>query len=145
MLLRSRNASSTGFFGRNTVATTNRDRLQSLRATQILGHMRTLLCISTLCLVLVGCATASRDVRAVWIQPTLPPADLLPPSGFTVTPAQAISAARKSGALSPKHVWHVYSDSDYYYLHDAFLGDSPRRAYAQGVRIDGRTGEIVRR
>jgi hypothetical protein len=107
--------------------------------------MRALLSISFLCLALVGCATTSRDVHAVWAQPTLPPADLSPPSGFTITPAQAVSVALESGALSLKHVWHVYSDSGYYYVHDTFLGDSPRRAYAQGVRIDGRTGEIVRR
>ena len=107
--------------------------------------MRTLLSISIVCLVLVGCATASREVRAVWTQPTSPPADLPSPSGFTVTPAQAVSVARESRALSVKHVWHVYADSGYYYVHDTFLGDGPRRAFAQGVRIDGRTGEIVRR
>ena len=75
----------------------------------------------------------------------MPPADLPPPSGFTVTPAQAVSAARESGSLSLKHVWHVYADSGYYYVHDTFLGDSPRRAFVQGVRVDGKTGEIVRR
>jgi hypothetical protein len=107
--------------------------------------MRTLLSISVLCLALLGCATSSHDIRAVWTQPTLPPANLPPPSGFTVTPAQAASAVRKSGALSLKHVWHVYADSGYYYVQDTFLGDGPHRAFAQGVRIDGRTGEIVRR
>jgi hypothetical protein len=111
----------------------------------MLSHVRTLLSISILCLALAGCAIASRDVRTVWIQPTLPPADLPPPSGFTVTPAQAISAARGSGALSLKHVWHVYADSRYYYVHDTFFGDGLRRALAQGVRIDGKTGEIVSR
>jgi hypothetical protein len=107
--------------------------------------MRALLTISVLCPTLLGCTATSREVHAVWTQPTLPPADLPPPSGFTVTPAQAISAARQSGALSLKHVWHIYSDSGYYYVHDTFLGDGPRRAFTQGVRVDGKTGEIVRR
>ncbi|MGH9880620.1 MAG: hypothetical protein ACRD6N_04225 [Pyrinomonadaceae bacterium] len=107
--------------------------------------MRSLLSISILCFALVGCAKASRDVRAVWTQQTSPPANLPPPSGFTVTPAQAFSLARESGALSLKHVWYIYADSGYYYVHDTFLGDSPRRAFVQGVRIHGRTGEIVRR
>ncbi len=107
--------------------------------------MRTLLSISTLCLVLLGCATPSRDVRAVWTQPTAPPSDLPAPDGFTVSPSRAYSAVWDSRALSLKHVWHIYADSRYYYVHDTFLGDSPRRALAQGVRIDGQTGEIVRR
>lgn len=107
--------------------------------------MRTFISILALCLMFVGCDTASRDVHPVWTQPTLPPADLPPPSGFKITPAQAVSAARESGALSLKHVWHIYADSDYYYVHDTFLGDSPRRAFTQGIRVDGRTGEIARR
>ena len=53
--------------------------------------------------------------------------------------------ARQSGALSLKHVWHVYADSGCYYVHDTFLGDGPSQAFAQGVQIDGRTGEIVKR
>src|SRR5688572_17004686 len=101
--------------------------------------MRTLFPISALCLALVGCTTTSRDVRAVWTQPTPPTADLPAPPGFSVTPAQAFTTVRESGAISLKHAWHVYADSGYYYVHDTFLGDGPRRAFAQGVRIDGRT------
>ena len=96
------------------------------------------------CLV-VGCTTVSRDFRAVWMQHTSPPADLPPPSRFTITPAQAFAVARESGEITLKNVWYLYADSDYYYVHDTFLGDDPCRAFAQGVRIDGRTGEIVRR
>lgn len=107
--------------------------------------MRTLLSIPILCLVLLGCATTPQEVRAIWAKPTSPPSDLPAPVGFTVTPAQAFEIARESKMISLKHVWHVYADSAYYYVHDTFLGDSPHRAYAQGVRIDGRTGEIVRR
>lgn len=44
-----------------------------------------------------------------------------------------------------KHDWHIYADSQYYYVHDTFLGDNPRRAFDLGVRVDGQSGEIVRR
>ena len=108
-------------------------------------HMRTLLSIVTLCLVVAGCTTLPSDVRAVWTEKTPPPADLAAPAGFGITPAKAYSVVFDSRALSLKHIWYVYADSRYYYVHDTFLGDSPRRAFAQGVRIDGQTGEIVRR
>lgn len=110
-----------------------------------LDRMCMLLSTSAFCLILVGCATTPREVRAVWTQPTIPPADLSAPSGFTVTPTQAFTVARDSDMISLKHIWHIYADSHYYYVHDTFLGDSPRRAYAQAVRIDGQTGHIVRR
>ena len=84
-------------------------------------------------------------MQAVWKQPSKPPSDLSAPPGFVTTPAQAYSAVRDARALSLKHVWHVYADSSYYYVHDTFLGGGPRRAYAQGVRVDGHTGQIVKR
>ncbi len=34
-------------------------------------------------------------------------------------------------------------DHRYYYIHDTFLGAGATRARASGLRIDGRTGEIV--
>jgi hypothetical protein len=108
-------------------------------------HMRTLLSIAMLCLVVVGCTTVPRDLQAVWTEKAPPPADIAAPAGFAITPSKAYSVVFDSRALSLKHVWHVYADSRYYYVHDAFLGDSPRRAFAQGVRVDGQTGEIVRR
>ncbi len=107
--------------------------------------MRTLLLVAALCFLIAGRATAPRDLRAVWMEKTAPPADLAAPTGFVVTPSKAYSVVLDSRALSMKHVWHVYADSRYYYVHDTFLGDSPSRAYAQGVGIDGQTGEIVKR
>jgi hypothetical protein len=101
--------------------------------------------IVTLCLILPGCVMPSRDFLAVWTQQTAPPTDLPAPDGFAVTPSQAYSVVRDAHALSLKHVWHIYADSQYYYVHDIFLSDSPRRAFTQGVLIDGQTGEIVRR
>ena len=109
------------------------------------GIIRTPLAISVLGLVLAGCATTPRDLRAVWTQPTRPPIDLPAPAGFSVTPAHALAVTRSSRMLSQKHIWHIYADSRYYYVHDTFLSESPKRVYAQGVRIDGQTGEIVRR
>ena len=95
--------------------------------------------------MLLGCATTPREIRAVWTQPTPPPGDLPAPPGFTVTPAQAFKVARDSDMISLKHHWHLYADARYYYVHDVFLGSSVRRAYDQGVRINGRTGQIERR
>jgi hypothetical protein len=108
-------------------------------------RMRTLLTTLALSFMMLGCATAPKHVHAVWTQPTPPPADLPVPPGFTITPTQAVAAARDSRLISLKHISHIYADSRYYYVHDTFLGDSPRRAYVQGVRVDGQTGEIVRR
>lgn len=96
-------------------------------------------------LVVVGCTAVPRDLQAVWKEKAPPPSDLAASAGFAITPSKAYSVVFDLRALSLKHVWHIYADSRYYYVHDAFLGDSPRRAYAQGVRIDGQTGEIVRR
>jgi hypothetical protein len=86
-----------------------------------------------------------QDIRSVWMQPSAPPADLPTPAGFTVSPAQAYSIVWDSRRLSLKHVWHIYADSQYYYVHDAFLRDSPRLALTVGVRVDGQTGKIVQR
>ena len=108
-------------------------------------RMRNLLITFAFSLVMAGCATAPKDVRAVWTEPTPPSADVAVPAGFTITPTQAFAAARESGMISLKHVWHIYADTEYYYVHDTFLGDSPRLAYLQGVRIDGQTGQVAKR
>lgn len=110
----------------------------------MLDHARTLLLIT--CLTLGGCVSPPREFRAVWTQIGWPPSDLPAPSGFSVTPAQAFSIiARTPWTLSLKHDWDIYADSRYYYVHDTFLSDSQRRAFKQGVRVDGRTGKIVNR
>jgi hypothetical protein len=67
------------------------------------------------------------------------------PAGFTVAPTEAFSIALHSGIVSQMHLYHIYADSGYYYVLDIFHGDSARRAYAQGVRIDGQTGAIEMR
>src|SRR5438045_2057292 len=92
-----------------------------------------------------GCAKTHEQVRALWTKDTAPPADMSAPVGFTVKPAQALTIARESRALSLKHVWHVYAGSRYYYIHDAFWGSRARLAYLQGLRVDGQTGEIIPR
>lgn len=107
--------------------------------------MRALIVISAFCLAFAGCAQPPQDFRAVWTQSSLPPDGLQKPVGFRVTPKEACETIAESNALSLKHVWHIYADSRYYYVHDIFLGDGARRAHKQGVRIDGRTGKIVRR
>lgn len=106
--------------------------------------MRSFLLFTILGFALLGCTTP-QDVRAVWTQPAAPSAHLAAPPGFMVSPARAHSAVWDSRALSLKHNWHIYADSRYYYVHDTFLGDGARRAFAQGIRVDGQTGEIVRR
>lgn len=129
----------------NTASPSGYNKLVSWRVSLFVRQMYTLIFLFTLCVFLLGCAAPIRDVSAVWTQPTAPPTDLPPPYGFTVSPLQAYSAIWDSRALSMKHVCHIYADSRYYYIHDTFLGDSPRRALAQGVRIDGQTGEIAGR
>jgi hypothetical protein len=74
------------------------------------------------------------------------PPDLPAPSGFSVTPAQAGSIITQTPwTLSLKHDCQIYADSCYYYVRDTFFNDGQRRAFTQGVRVDGKTGEIVRR
>ena len=107
------------------------------------SNMRTLLSISML--LLLGCTMQPQDFQPVWIQPGAPPADLPSPAGFTVSPLQAYTAVWDSRSQSIKHVWHIYADSQYYYVYDIFLGDSPRKVFLLGVRVDGQTGEIVKR
>lgn len=103
-----------------------------------------------LCLLLgwfPGCAHHSRNIHSVWQGGIVPkPAATLPaPAGFSITPAQAHAIVWESRMLSLKHHWHLYADTQYYYMLDTFLGDSPRKAYRVGVRIDGKPGEIAKR
>lgn len=91
-----------------------------------------------------GCA-APRDLRAVWTQSEKPPAKMPAPEGFGITPAQAHEVAWAAGALSLKHCWAIYADSRDYYVDDTFFGSGPWQASRRGVRIDGQTGEIVKR
>jgi hypothetical protein len=71
-----------------------------------------------------------------------PAKSLAAPAGFTLTPYQAYEITRESRSLSLKHRWDLYADSRYYYVHDTFLGDSPKEAHKYGLCIDGRTGKI---
>jgi hypothetical protein len=96
-------------------------------------------------LALVGCATLPPQFQAVWTQPGSPPAELAAPAGFTISPAQAHNIVREAQILSLKHHWSIYADSQNYYVHDTFLGDSPREAFRHGVRVDGKTGAILNR
>lgn len=82
----------------------------------------------------------------MWTQREWPPAEWAAPAGFSVTPRQAYEIVRETPwTLSLKHVWHLHADGRYYYVHDTFGGDGAFRAFQQGVRVDGRTGEIVKR
>jgi hypothetical protein len=101
--------------------------------------------IVVVCFLAAGCAAKHEHVRPLWTKDAFPPRDLAAPSGFSVTPAQALAAVRDSGTLSLKHYWYVYADSRYYYIDDAFLGSNARTAYQRGRRVDGQTGEFVPR
>ena len=98
---------------------------------------------------LSGCMVFHRvpaDFRPVWTpeKGEWPPKTMGAPAGFTITPYQAFEITRKGFHRSLKHQWHLYADSKYYYVHDAFLGDSPKEVHKYGMRIDGRTGKVVR-
>lgn len=106
--------------------------------------MQKLIAILLLCIgISACCATIPSDFRSVWTQSGSPPENLPTPSGFSISPAEAFRIAQESRRLSLKHVWHLYSDSDFYYIHDTFLGDGSRRAFTQGLRINGRSGTII--
>jgi hypothetical protein len=96
------------------------------------------------CIGISSCGTIPSDFRPVWIHPGIPPdqpQEHLPaPSGFGITTSQAYRTAWNSRRLSLKHQWSLYADSNYYYVHDTFLGDSTNRAFRQGLRINGRSG-----
>lgn len=96
-------------------------------------------------LLLIGCATMPPQFQAVWTQPGSPPAELATPAGFSISPAEAHNIVRESRLLSLKHHWSIYADSQNYYVHDTFLGNSPREAFRHGVQVDGRTGAILKR
>ena len=107
--------------------------------------MRKLTFIALLCAALSACQTVPQDLKPVWTQTGKPAAGATAPHSLKVTPSEAFEIARESRGLSWKHHWHLYADSKYYYVHDIFLGDGPRRAFRQGLRIDGKTGEIQSR
>ena len=99
-----------------------------------------------LAVVVAGCAVSASDtVSAVWTERGAPPSTVASPTGFRVSPSRAYVIARDSRRLSLKHIWHIYADSRYYYVHDTFLGSGATRARATGLRIDGLTGEILLR
>ena len=98
------------------------------------------------CILLASCSKTPQDFHVIWAQAEPLPSTLRAPSGFEVTPAQACAIVREQPwVLSLKHPWHVYADSHHYYIHDGFWGESARSAYEQGVRVDGRSGQIVAR
>jgi hypothetical protein len=96
--------------------------------------------------VVAGCAiSGSESVSPVWTERGAPSSAVALPPGFRISPARAYAIARESRRISLKHIWHIYADSRFYYVHDTFLGSGPRQARATGLRIDGQTGEIVPR
>ena len=116
----------------------------------MIHHFIRLACHSLLslifALVFAGCALAASDsVSAVWTESGAPPSTVASPTGFRVSPSRAYAIARDSRRLSLKHIWHIYADSRYYYVHDAFLGSGATRARKTGLRIDGLTGKILLR
>ena len=107
--------------------------------------MMKILILATLLIIgITSCTSIKHDIQPVWKKAGKPPKNLITPEGFYITPVEAVNAAQKSKLLSLKHIWHVYADSQFYYIHDIFLGSSPQRAYKQGLRIDGKSGEIKR-
>ena len=85
------------------------------------------------------------DVHPLWVKSDIRPENLTSPNDFKISPKQACDIVRKEFALSLKHIWHIYYDSDYYYIHDSFLGSNSARAKRYGARVDGNTGKIEKR
>ena len=110
------------------------------------NQMHKIILLLLLCIGIFSCGTTPSDFRPVWIHPGTPPDQppkhLPSPIGFGITPSQAYRIAWNSRRLSLKHQWSLYADSNYYYVHDTFLGDSTNRAFRQGLRINGRSGDI---
>ena len=86
------------------------------------------------------------DIDPVWTKDTPPTENVEPPNGFKITPSETFEIVRnKPWALSMKHIWHIYADSKYYYVHDSCLGSNSSLAKRYGVKIDGKTGKILNR
>lgn len=65
------------------------------------------------------------------------------PNGFKVTPSDAINKAAPFFIGNP-FVLIVYADSQYYYVDIASKTAGAETARTRGVKIDGKTGKIVR-
>lgn len=88
-----------------------------------------------------GCASQPRPIFTGSQAQSL---DVLPtPHGFLISPAKAEEIVRTTKRLSLKHRYHIYADDRFYYVCDAFLGSSGSFAARQGVKVDGRTGEVI--
>jgi hypothetical protein len=111
------------------------------RSNWFLPNMHRLFPFIFALLIVTGCASGPQPI---WNGDASTPLTSLPtPSGFSVTPAQAEATARASRQLPLKVVYHVYADSQFYYVCDGFLGSSRRAAVRRGLKIDGQTGQIV--
>jgi|ERR1017187_2752721 hypothetical protein len=110
--------------------------------------MRTFIFTALACLLFVGCTTVPSGFHQVWIQSAPPPADLVAPVGFKITPLEAYQKLAKLDsdyAKTDKHVWHIYADSRAYYFLDidSIADASERSAYVYGFQIEGQQGLIV--
>ena len=70
-------------------------------------------------------------------------AETMTPQGFNISPSQAIDKAKPFFVENP-FALIVYADDRYYYVDIASKAGSPERAKLRGVKIDARTGEILR-
>lgn len=70
-------------------------------------------------------------------------AEATTPNGFNVTPSDAINKALSFFVENP-FALIVYADLQHYYVDIASKTTSAERARIRGVKIDGRTGKIVR-
>ena len=71
------------------------------------------------------------------------------PKGFKVTPSQALKKAESYFPSNP-FLLVVYADSHFYYVDRSainkkiVLKKDPKWAYKNGIKIDGKTGKVVR-
>lgn len=105
---------------------------------------RKVLSVLVFCLVFTGCTSVRScfdDVHCVWnggsgSVPKTTPA----PSGFEISPATAHMITEQH--YGPRiNVWHIYADSENYYVIDGFFGSNSARAIHDGLIINGSTGE----
>jgi len=92
-------------------------------------------------LIVVGCAQNKGDLNYICSESNALSA--LSPEGFTFTPMQAIQRSR-SYFLENPFALVVFADKNYYYVDIATISKKLKEIKNNGLKIDGKTGEVVR-
>ncbi len=65
-----------------------------------------------------------------------------PPAGFTISPYRAQGIAEEKYGMK-KVIQHIYADTTNYYIVNGFPRSTLSKAFSEGVKVDGNTGECT--